>query len=320
MKQRLTSGISVVVITWGVLSVVGVFTALPAIGTTHHAPSKGTVVSIGPSPYGNILTVGSGQFSGYSVYAFNRDEPGHVACGTTVVTAVKVSCTGSETDKTADWPAVVTSGVPVAGPGVKGRLLGSIYRKDLRAHQVTYAGHPLYLFDMGPHQFAGEDFLETVIPLPPWHGVWYLVSPKTGLPVAGQKSITPQNLATGQSVVSAIMFPGVGATAFTTYTYSKDTSHHSACTGACALVWLPVLTGGSPQVTAGLSKSLVGEIARADGTHQVTYHGKPLYFYSQELPRVDAKGNPLNPATTGNGNKLKGPSHFGGTFTLAAPT
>ncbi|MBF6555798.1 MAG: hypothetical protein IVW52_06425 [Acidimicrobiales bacterium] len=226
---------------------------------------------------------------------------------------------GSETDTTADWPAVETTGAPIAGPGVNHRLLGRIYRKDLKASQVTYAGHPLYLFDMGPHQFAGEDFVESVLPLPPWHGIWYLVSSKTGLPAAGQASIAPQTLATGQSIVSAIMFPTAGATAFTTYAYSKETAHHSACVGACSLVWPPVLTNGSPLATGGIQKGSVGQFTRADGTHQVTFHGRPLYFYSKEVPRVDANGHPLDPATTGNGNKLKGPNHFGGTFSLVNP-
>jgi predicted lipoprotein with Yx(FWY)xxD motif len=301
----------------------GSIAAPPAGAATHNngsSPPKGTVIAAQQSPYGDILTVASGQFAGYSVYLFSRDVQGLIACGTTVVAAVKVSCTGAETDKAADWPAVVTNGAPVAGAGVKGRLLSSIYRKDLHARQVTYAGHPLYLFDMGPHQYAGVDFPETVLPLPPWHGVWYLVAARTGLPVSGQMSIGAQTLVTGQSVVSATMFPGVGPTAFTAYVYSKDSQHHSACTGACSLVWPPVLTTTSPQVTGNLPKSSVGEILRPDGTHQVTYQGKPLYLYSLEVPRLDAQGNPLNPATTGNGNGRKGPRNFGGTFTVMPTT
>ncbi|MBF6558631.1 MAG: hypothetical protein IVW52_21290, partial [Acidimicrobiales bacterium] len=78
----------------------------------------------------------------------------------------------------------------------------------------------------------------------------------------------------------------------------------------------PVLTTSSPLVTGSLTKKSVGEIVRADGTHQVTYNGKPLYFYSGEVPRLDSNGNPLNPATTGNGNGVKGPRSFGGTFAV----
>ncbi|HEY6624455.1 MAG TPA: hypothetical protein VIX85_11515 [Acidimicrobiales bacterium] len=318
MKRRIAVAVSVLVTIWVVISAVGAVTALPAEGATPGAPSTGTVIAAGPSPYGKVLSVASGQFAGYSVYLFNRDVPGHVACDTIVVAAVKVSCTGAETDLTADWPAVLTTGKPVAGAGVNRRLLGSIYRKDLHGRQVTYAGRPLYLFDMGPHQYAGENFVESVLPLPPWRGIWYLVSPTTGAPAISTATISPQTLTTGQSVISAMMFPAVGATAVTTYTYSKDSPHHSTCLGACALAWPPVLTTGSPEVTGALSKGSVGEIVRPDGTHQVTYHGKPLYFYSGEVPRLDASGNPLDPATTGNGNGLKGPRNFGGRFALVS--
>ena len=42
------------------------------------------------------------------------------------------------------WPPVLTSGPPVAGPGIDQRALGTIVRPD-GAHQVTYHGRPLYL-------------------------------------------------------------------------------------------------------------------------------------------------------------------------------
>jgi predicted lipoprotein with Yx(FWY)xxD motif len=115
------------------------------------------------------------------------------------------------------------------------------------------------------------------------------------------------------------MFQGQGATPIIVYSYSKDSKGHSACTGTCALTWMPILTTAAPQAGAGVSTGELGEIARSDGTKQLTFEGKPLYFYSGEVPQLNpATGNPLNPATIGTGNGLHGPAHFGGTFSVVA--
>lgn len=44
-----------------------------------------------------------------------------------------------------NWPPLLTSGRPVAGPGVDARLLGTTARAD-GSTQVTYNGWPLYLY------------------------------------------------------------------------------------------------------------------------------------------------------------------------------
>ena len=55
------------------------------------------------------------------------------------------------------WPPLLTHGAPVARAGVKQSLLGKIRRAD-GTQQVTYAGHPLYLYvgDSKPGQTNGE--------------------------------------------------------------------------------------------------------------------------------------------------------------------
>jgi predicted lipoprotein with Yx(FWY)xxD motif len=49
------------------------------------------------------------------------------------------------------WPAFTTGGRPIAGPGVKRSLIGTITVPGV-GKQVTYAGHPLYTYvaDSGP--------------------------------------------------------------------------------------------------------------------------------------------------------------------------
>jgi predicted lipoprotein with Yx(FWY)xxD motif len=283
-------------------------------GAAKAAAATGTVIEAETSPYGTVLAVGSGRFAGYSVYELTRNKAS--ACTTKLLTVFgqSLSCAGAETDMTAEWPAVTTMGKPVAGKGVHKSMLGTVYRKDIRADQVTYGGELLYLFDIKPNQFTGVNDLETVAPLPPWHGIWYLVSPKKGAPVTGPMTLTTQTQPTGGTVLAETMFQGNGPGPVVVYTYSHDTKNHSNCTGACALVWPPVLTSSTVQGTAGPSSHLIGGIRRADGTRQITYQGHPLYFYDAEVAQLDPKTmQPLNPPTTGSGNGVPGParhSHF----------
>jgi predicted lipoprotein with Yx(FWY)xxD motif len=53
----------------------------------------------------------------------------------------------------------------------------------------------------------------------------------------------------------------------------------SFCQGQCAAYWPPVLTSKRPEAGAGVDQNAIGTIVRPDGTHQVTYHGRPLYLF-----------------------------------------
>lgn len=66
----------------------------------------------------------------FDVYEDSADSPGHVAC--------RGACN-------ATWIPVVTTGPPVAGAGVASGVLGTVALAD-GARQVTYNGHPLYLY------------------------------------------------------------------------------------------------------------------------------------------------------------------------------
>jgi predicted lipoprotein with Yx(FWY)xxD motif len=295
--------------------------ALPAMGASAATASTGTEVSTVSTPYGTVLKVGSGQFSGYTLYEFTRNTPSGCTTKVDAANNPPLSCTGPEADKTADWPALTTVGKPVAGPGVNKHLLGMVNRKDIGGDQVTYAGKLLYMFDPAPGQYGGVNFEETVAPLPPWHGVWYLASAKNGLPATGPIAISTQKQSDGSTVLTAGMFQGMaGSTGLpiVVYSYSKDSKDHSNCTGTCAVDWPPLLTTAPVQAGTGVSKSSLGVIHRADGTEQIAFDGKPLYLYSEEVPQLDPQtGNPENPATLGTGNGLAGPGHDG-TFKLVA--
>ncbi len=296
-----------------IAGLLGLVVSAPAAAS--RSEGAGTVIASESSPYGEVLEVGSGQFAEYSVYQFDRNSVG--ACNaTTVVTVARrpMTCAGSETDANADWPIVSTVGKPVAGKGVNPKLLGTVYRKDVNEEQVTYAGKLLYLFDDHPHQFTGVNFVETVLPLLPWHGLWALVSPKNGSEVTGSITLTAQARPTGGSELAADMFQGVFNIPVIVYTYSADTKDHSNCSGACSLEWPPVLSSEAPHVS-GLPLRTLGTFRRSDGGTQLAYKGHPLYFYSKEVPRLNPIGFPMNPATVGSGNALAGPGHKG-TFAI----
>jgi predicted lipoprotein with Yx(FWY)xxD motif len=73
-------------------------------------------------------TVGGGTTA--TLYSFSTD------------TATTSTCTGQ---CALIWPPLLTSQPPVAGAGVNASLLGTITRAD-GSFQITYSGHPLYLF------------------------------------------------------------------------------------------------------------------------------------------------------------------------------
>jgi predicted lipoprotein with Yx(FWY)xxD motif len=73
-----------------------------------------------------------------------------------------------------------------------------------------------------------------------------------------------------------VLFDGRG---YVLYAFTRDHGR-SACYAACAKAWPPYLAPrGSLRVGAGLRRSLLGTMKRKNGTRQVTYAGRPLYFY-----------------------------------------
>ena len=68
----------------------------------------------------------------------------------------------------------------------------------------------------------------------------------------------------------------------TLYMYTLDKQGKSSCYTGCANFWPPLLTKGSPKVSAGLKKSLLGTTKRTNGTLQVTYAKHPLYTFAAD--------------------------------------
>lgn len=169
---------------------------------------QGTTITTSHGPFGTMLVVGSGKYSGYTLYFITSDASGKFGCTTTVLTlgGNSLFCTSPSSDQHAEWPAITTAGAPVAGTGVSQSLLGTVTRKGIGT-QITYAGHPLYLFDQGPGQVTGEGWDEPSVP--PFHGLWSLVAP-SGMSLAWPDTLSTTTIADGKTVLGAIMLTGGG--------------------------------------------------------------------------------------------------------------
>jgi predicted lipoprotein with Yx(FWY)xxD motif len=320
-------------ITAAVAAVVIALVLPTVLASTKSMSSQVSEVSVlRSSAYGSVLVVGSGVLKGFPLYEFSGDVGTTFGCGTkqakgydgNSAVSATLTCTGPmrdmvDDDSTDDWPAFTSGGAPIAGKGVNDSLLGVVHRKGL-GNQVTYGGHPLYLFDpsSGPFTPQGEGYVETVAPLAPWHGYWWLVSSKNGEPAPGVATLKVGTLPDGTKVLAAKEDANIYPMAVTVYSFSGDRPGVSECGDNCSLTWVPLLSSKAPHVVGDISASDVGLIRRADGTSQVTYEGKPLYLYSREKAFVTRAGLLKATGTDGNGEGLNGPN--GGTFSFIEPS
>jgi predicted lipoprotein with Yx(FWY)xxD motif len=95
-------------------------------------------------------------------------------------------------------------------------------------------------------------------------------------------------IAVESSDLGEILVDGEG---MTLYVFDNDTDENSTCYDDCAANW-PPLTG---EVSAGegVDESLLGTSERDDGETQVTYAGKPLYYFAGDQAPGDTNGQAL---------------------------
>ncbi|MCU0314162.1 MAG: hypothetical protein MUC84_08905 [Solirubrobacteraceae bacterium] len=68
------------------------------------------------------------------------------------------------------------------------------------------------------------------------------------------------------------------------YVFTADKGRRSVCYGDCARAWPVTFAGGTPRARGGASDALLGTTKRRDGRRQVTYRGRPLYYYVDDRP------------------------------------
>jgi predicted lipoprotein with Yx(FWY)xxD motif len=73
-----------------------------------------------------------------------------------------------------------------------------------------------------------------------------------------------------------ILFDGRG---FVLYGFTRDPRGTSACSGACARAWPPYVVKSQARAGVGVAARRLGTTRRPNGSLQVTYAGRPLYYY-----------------------------------------
>src|SRR5437763_2411934 len=84
-------------------------------------------------------------------------------------------------------------------------------------------------------------------------------------------------VALGKTALGKVL---VDARGRTLYLFEKDKGGKSACYGACAIYWPPLLSPAKARPGGGVRASLLGVTRRANGKRQVTYAGHPLYTFA----------------------------------------
>jgi predicted lipoprotein with Yx(FWY)xxD motif len=109
---------------------------------------------------------------------------------------------------------------------------------------------------------------------------------------AAASSATATTLALGNSTLGQILVDSQGRSV---YLFEADTGNASTCTSAgCVAEWPPFTATGTPHVGTGLAANQLGTTTRADGQHQVTYGGHPLYYFAGDNQPGITAGQGLN--------------------------
>jgi predicted lipoprotein with Yx(FWY)xxD motif len=107
---------------------------------------------------------------------------------------------------------------------------------------------------------------------------------------AATSEATATTISTAQNPkLGTVLVAGDNGTAIYTLKPSK-----TACTGKCLKVWPPVvLPPGVMSATAGpgVDASKLGTVTDAAGSLQITYAGKPLYWFVKDKTSGQVKGN-----------------------------
>jgi len=95
-------------------------------------------------------------------------------------------------------------------------------------------------------------------------------------PAGMSRETAAPTLTVKSSAFGRVLFDGRG---YVLYAFTHDAKGRSACYGACARAWPVYYAKGALRAGTGVRRSLLGTIRRRDGRRQITYGGRPLYYY-----------------------------------------
>jgi predicted lipoprotein with Yx(FWY)xxD motif len=107
----------------------------------------------------------------------------------------------------------------------------------------------------------------------------------TAAPTTAAQAANSTTVAVASSSLGDIL---VDADGRTLYAFTKDKGDQSACSGECAANW-PALTG-TATAGSGAQASLLSTAVQASGDSQVTYGGRPLYYFAGDAKPGDTNG------------------------------
>jgi predicted lipoprotein with Yx(FWY)xxD motif len=247
-------------ITTLLLLVLLVISTLFVAGCTQQQPAQPTPQPTAV-PVDTIMTTASSlgtilvDAQGKTLYYFANDIP---ASGTS-------SCYGQ---CAVIWPIFSVDLITVSPPLVAADF-SSITRTDGKK-QTTYRGWPLYYYqaDTKRGDVNGENVLK----------IWFVVKPDETVMISNKGNL------------GSFLTDRVGKTL---YFFTKDTSGASTCTGTCLANW-PAFSADPVVAPSVLKPTDFSVLTRSDGAKQVSYMGRPLYYFAADTKPGDIKGEGVN--------------------------
>jgi predicted lipoprotein with Yx(FWY)xxD motif len=235
------------------------------IAQTAEPPPPVALKASNTAELGPILT----DAKGMTLYRFDKDT----------AKPPKSNCEG---DCATVWLPVIAPSEKIDEITVEGidrSLIGTVSRAD-GSLQVTVSGWSLYQYvkDTNPGDTKGQGA----------GGNWFAATPQ-GKKATGKPATDVTLVAMKVGKLGVIVTDTAG---MTLYRFDKDTAKPSKanCEGECAATWPPVITSSSNIKVDGIDPALVGTVARADGSLQVTLAGWPLYHFAKDVKPCDTNG------------------------------